>query len=193
MMTDLFRGEKVRLTIESPEVMANAISRWNLDSEYFRLLDTTPGALWSARKIKEWLEKDMEKLPPENYEFGLRTLADNRLIGFVGLGGFQWAHGDCWLGIGIGEREYWSRGYGSDAMRLALRYGFCELDLHRITLGVFEYNQRGRHVYEKVGFSLEGINRQMVLRDGKRSNICIMGILHSEWLSQNPDWSSYGQ
>ncbi len=70
MTTDLFTGNQIRLTAEDPEVMAKAFANWNLDTEYFRLLDSDPPRLWSEKKIKEWIEKDLEK--QELQQFFLR-------------------------------------------------------------------------------------------------------------------------
>ena len=84
--------------------------------------------------------------------FAIRTLDDDRIIGEIGLDGIRWTHGDCFVGIGLGEREFWGKGYGTDAMKIILRYAFTELNLRRVTLDVFEYNPRGVRSYEKVGF-----------------------------------------
>ena len=91
------------------------------------------------------------------------------------------------MAIGIGEQDNWSKGYGSDAMRLMLRYGFTELNLHRMSLTVFEQNPRGIRSYEKCGFKHEGRIRDFLLRDGQRSDMLHMGILRQEWdrLEQN--------
>jgi RimJ/RimL family protein N-acetyltransferase len=181
MNPELYQGKLVRLSPEDPQVMAEAFSRWNQNSEYFRLLDSDPALLWSARKIKEWLEKDLDSLLPNHLDFGIRTLAGDKLIGFIGFDGINWINRDSYVAIGIGEPDFWSKGYGSDAMRLMLRYGFIELNLHRISLTVFELNPRGIRSYEKCGFKHEGRIREFLLRDGRRSDMLHMGILRKEW------------
>ena len=85
------------------------------------------------------------------------------------------------MAIGLGEQEYWGKGYGTEAMKLALHYAFSELNLRRVSLGVFAYNQRAVHSYEKTGFRLEGRMRGMLMRQGKRWDILFMGILREEW------------
>ncbi len=183
MNNDIFRGKLVRLSAENPETYAEHFSRWWHDSEYGRLLDLAPAQLYSPKRTKEWLEKELEKDPPEMWLFGIRAQDGDKLIGFVDLSGAT-AHGDTFVGIGIGERDYWGRGYGTEAMKLVLRFAFLELGLHRVSLDVFEYNPRGVKSYEKAGFRHEGRAREMILRDGKRFDVLFMGVLREDWLKQ---------
>jgi RimJ/RimL family protein N-acetyltransferase len=187
-MKDLFRGELVRFTMEEPDVCAQAEARWERDSEFHRLADSDPAQLRSEKSIKKWFEKQIEDgFQPERYSFTVRTVAEDKFIGFLGL----WVdviHSDAWVGIGIGEREFWSKGYGTDMMKLCMQYVFSELGLERLSLGLHEYNPRALRSYEKCGFRLEGRTRQDMLREGKRYDSLWMGILREEWLQiQNGD------
>jgi len=181
MIESLLEGKLVRLVDEEPEVISKEFSRWGRDSEYQRLLNFDPAFLWSEKKWKEAIESELGKDNPREYFFNIQTLSEKRLIGFIGLMGIEWNHGNAWVAIGLGEREDWGKGYGSDAMRLILQYAFNELNLYRLTLGFFEYNPRAQRSYEKVGFQLEGRQRQMVQRAGKRWDVLIMGILQPDW------------
>jgi RimJ/RimL family protein N-acetyltransferase len=116
MTTNLFNGKQIRLTAEDPKVMAKAFANWNLDSEYFRLLDSDPPHLWSEKQFKDWFEKDLDKDNPNEVFFMIRTLEGEKPIGFVGIFDLHWNHGDALIGIGLGERENWGQGYGSDAL-----------------------------------------------------------------------------
>lgn len=186
-MIDLFRGELVRLTAEEPGTQAQAEARWQRDSEFVRLADSDPLELSSEKKIRERVEKRLEKgFQPERYPFAVRTLAEDKLIGFFGLY-VELVHGTGWVGIGIGERDFWGKGYGTDMMKVCLRYAFSELGLQRVALGLHAYNERALRSYEKAGFRLEGRTRQDVLREGRRSDTLWMGILREEWLQQNGD------
>ena len=183
-MKDLFRGELVRLTFEEPDAAAKVEARWQRDSEFIRLADSDPIRLSSEKKIREWIvENRVDKgFQPERYPFYVRTLDDDRLIGFFGL----WVdliHNVAWVGIGIGERDFWGKGYGTDMMKVCLRYAFEELSVHRVSLGLHEYNPRALRSYEKAGFRLEGRTRKDMMREGKRTDTLWMGILRDEWLA----------
>ena len=183
-MRDLFRGELVRLTAEDPETIAKSEVRWQRDTELGRLLDSAPVHLFSEKGIREWTEKRFEEIKPERHSFSVRTLAEDKLIGFFGIY-VELIHSEAWVGIGIGERDFWSKGYGTDMMKLCLRYAFMELGVQRMSLGLHSYNERALRSYEKAGFQLEGRTRQDILREGKRTDTLWMGILREEWMQQN--------
>jgi RimJ/RimL family protein N-acetyltransferase len=89
------------------------------------------------------------------------------------------------LRIGMFHEEHLNKGYGTEAMRLAVDYGFTHLHLHRIELNVFEFNDRAIRVYEKIGFKREGVLRDVLLYEGEFHSAIIMSILEGEW--QNGD------
>ncbi len=177
----LLRGERVRLTAVNPEADAEASARWTRDTEYWRLNTTDPASPWTARSVKEFMERGQQEERDDDYSFSIRLLESDRLIGWISLDGVDWPNGDAWVGIGIGERDCWGKGYGTDAMRVLLRYAFMELNLHRVSLSVYEYNPRAIRSYEKAGFVHEGRLRQAIQREGRRWDLLYMGILRGEW------------
>ena len=179
---NLLSGELVRLAAIDPETAGPMWAKWCANSEYSRLSDMDPATLNSPKSTREWIEKHLDDWLA--HEFHICTLKGEQIIGSIGLGGDIKVHGDAFVGIGIGEPEFWGKGYGTDAMKLILRYAFMELNLHRVSLDVFEYNPRAIHSYEKAGFKLEGRQRGMLLREGKRWDLVYMGILRQEWLTQ---------
>lgn len=177
MNANALKGKLVRLATLDPERDSDVIARWNQDSEYQQLLSSGPSMLWTPKQVKEWQEKHFN----EFYGFSIRTIADDHLIGYMDLSGIDWVARNSWVGIGIGEREYWGKGYGSEAMDLILRFAFEQLNLTRVTLDVFEYNERAYRSYLKVGFKEEGRMRQWMQRNGQRFDLIFMGILREEW------------
>ena len=184
MLTDLFRGQLVRLTAPDPERDAGTLARWSLDSEYLRLLDSEPARPQTANEWQDYLTEFL--LRDDVFAFHIRTLEGDRFIGDVSLGIPHPASGEAYVGIGIGERADWGKGYGTDAMRLALRYAFAELNLARVTLEVFAHNPRAIRSYEKAGFKLEGAQREWLRRGAQRYDMLFMGILREEWLAALP-------
>ena len=66
-------------------------------------------------------------------------------------------------------------------MNLLLKFAFRALNMHRVNLGVFEFNQRAIRCYEKCGFKYEGTSRELIFKEDKRWDSLNMGILQSEW------------
>ncbi len=101
----------------------------------------------------------------------------------------DWVNMNTWVGIGIGEADVWSQGYGTDAMQVALRYAFLELGVPAVNLGVFAYNSRAQRSYQKAGFRLVGKERGRLKRDGERADVLYMIARADDWLQEN----SYGK
>ena len=181
MNNHFLRGCLVCLTAPHSETDAETVARWSRDTEYHRLADNDPAYPLAGRQAKEWLERNS----PSKFDFMIRTLKDDRLIGGIGLWVESWANGEAWTGIGIGDRGYWGNGYGTEALRLLLQFAFDELNLQRVSLGVFAYNPRAIRSYEKAGFRREGLVRGDCRRDGQRWDTVYMGILREEWLNGN--------
>lgn len=174
----LLTGRLVRLAAQDPAKDPEAIERWDHDSEYTRLLSIEPVRPTSTREAKEWIENPRHA---SAFSFSIHTLQDDRIIGFLIVMRVDYINGNCFVGIGIGEREYWSKGYGTDAMNVALRFAFTELNMHRVSLDLLANNARAQRSYEKCGFRVEGVERRSEGRDGSRQDILAMGILYDEW------------
>ena len=184
-MKDVLIGKFVRLSAFDPEEMSKAFPRWNRNSEYFRLLNSSGQPMQSSKAALKWMEKEAGELSPAGYYFSIRTLADDKLIGELGLDVVAWPGREAFVGLGIGEIEYWGKGYGTDVMDVLLRFAFTEINLRRVTLSVFEYNPRAIRSYEKAGFRHEGRTRKVLNKEGKRWDVLYMGILREEWLELN--------
>ncbi|MCC7117588.1 MAG: GNAT family N-acetyltransferase [Anaerolineales bacterium] len=187
-MKNLLVGKTTRLSAMDAEELGKAFSNNGRDSELFRLMGTEPTRPHSAKAAIKFFEKMLEEeSTPANHYFSIRALEDNRLLGDINLDVINnWGSRDAFVGLGIYAREDWGKGYGTDAMQIALRFAFTELNLRRVTLTVFEYNPRAIRSYEKAGFKREGCLRQALLKDGKRWDLFYMGILREEWLKLNP-------
>jgi RimJ/RimL family protein N-acetyltransferase len=102
-------------------------------------------------------------------------------IGNIAVFGINWRLRSSEIGILIGDRSYWNKGFGTEAMQLILKHGFETLNLHRMYLRVFQTNPRAVRAYEKAGFVHEGVQRQAEFRDGKYVDVLMMSVLVEEW------------
>ncbi|UPW85004.1 GNAT family N-acetyltransferase [Lysinibacillus sp. Ag94] len=105
-------------------------------------------------------------------------------IGIVALINIDYKNRNAECIIDIGEKEYWGKGYGSEGLKLLLDYAFYEMNLHRVYLKVFSFNDKAISLYNKIGFHQEGSSRQSLFRDGTWYDIIHMGILQNEYFEK---------
>jgi diamine N-acetyltransferase len=130
----------------------------------------------------QWFE-NMQKQEEESRPLAIEAKDGDQWvhIGGAGIHDIDWQARRGEMGISIGDKRYWNRGFGTDTIRALLRHGFECLNLHRIFLRVFEDNERAIAVYERLGFKEEGRLREHSYRSGSYLDMIIMGILRSEW------------
>jgi len=174
----LFHGELVRLAAPRPED-ADAFSRWSEDGEYRRLADTDAPRPLPAEYFAERDELSEPRL--DAFEFRIRTLEEDRLVGFVALFSIEWPNRHGWIAVGIGDPADRGRGFGKEAVSLSLRFAFHELGLRRLSLDVIADNPAAIALYRGLGFEEEGRLRERVYRDGVTSDLIYMGLLRREW------------
>lgn len=177
-------GERIRLrAIERGDI--DTFLRWFNDPEVRRyLLMYEP---MSRAKEERWFEGHLASR--DDYLLGIEAREGEgwRHIGNCGLHKVDWKNRSAVLGIVLGEKDYWGRGYGTEAARTLLRFGFTELNLHRVELEVFDYNPRAQACYEKAGFRREGTRRQALYRDGRYHDVHLMSILQDEFVAGEED------
>lgn len=176
-------GRLVTLTAVDPATDAEIIAHWSRDSQFWRLAHTLPAYPEAAQRVK----RELEDRPIDLHGFAIRTLMDDQLIGLTGLYTIIWPQREAFMGIQIGERDYWGKGYGTDALRVLLCFGFGELNLQRVSLSFLEGNDRAQRSYEKCGFRYEGRERQAWAYDGRRWDEIYMGLLREEWQAMTND------
>lgn len=177
----LLDGEKVRLTAIRESDIDTLIS-WDDDPEFMRMLISGPSYPRPEIAQREWWTERLKAR--DQYHFAIRTQVHDAVIGTVHINEIEWPHGTAWLSIGIGSREARGKGYGTEAMRLALDFAFRNLNLHRIALSVFAYNEPAIRTYERLGFTHEGTMREFLQRDGQRFDMHIYGMLAEEWAEE---------
>ena len=131
---------------------------------------------------EQWFE-NMLKRPSEEQSLGIEIKDGDgwRLIGNCGIFDIKWRARSAEVGLFIGDKSCWNKGYGTEVMRLLLRHGFGTLNLSRIFLRVDAENLGGIRAYEKAGFVHEARLRESDFREGKYCDDLIMSVLRSEW------------
>ena len=138
---------------------------------------------FSLAQEERWFESLLDRLERQGDVLLAIETADGVHIGNIGLHAINWKDRNAELGITIGEKTYWDRGYGTDAVRTLLGLAFREMNLHRVLLRVDTDNARGIRCYEKAGFQREGTSREAVFKGGTYRDQYVMSILESEFES----------
>jgi len=186
IQTQLYEGQDIRFGPIDHEKDPEVESRWTHDSEFMRLMETSPARPMSAAMVRKQYEK-LEKQIEEDknlYHFMIRLKADDRLIGKASVQRIEWANGNAFVRLGIGAAEDRRKGYGTQALRMLLRFAFAELNLFRVTASVPEYNEGAIALLQKFGFVQEVCRRKALERDGRRWDLYVFGLLSSEWRDQ---------
>jgi len=175
-------GERVKLRAIEREDVPRFV-RWFNDPEVKQFL--TMYRPLSRAEEERWVESLASRR--EDIVLAIEVRAGDQWvhIGNVGLHRIDWKNRTATLGIVIGEREYWGKGYGTEAVRTMLRYAFEELGLNRVELETYSFNPRAIRCYEKAGFKREGVRRQALYRNGKFHDVILMGILRDEFEEMN--------
>jgi RimJ/RimL family protein N-acetyltransferase len=167
-------GEKCYLSpIDADDV--EKFTEWLNDMEILNNLQ-----LYSAV-----INADNEKLFLNNlakeHNYSIIDNKTNELIGNCGFLEVDNLNQTAEVGIFIGNKNYWNKGYGTESLSLLLDYGFKALNLHNILIRVYDYNERARKCYKKIGFEEIGIRREALYRNLKKHNIIFMDILPKEF------------
>jgi RimJ/RimL family protein N-acetyltransferase len=176
----MLEGNTVRLRKLEPNDLERVL-RWINDSEVTQFL----AARYPMSRAAEerWLERMTSQPPEDGLALAIEVRADVRHIGTIGLSAPSREHRRSTLGIMIGDKECWSRGYGTDAVLTLLRHAFEFMNLHRIDLRVWSENERAIACYRRCGFALEGRLRQDLYQSGRYHDVLVMSVLQPEFFA----------
>ena len=138
---------------------------------------TTQIMTWAGEK--EYLEKT--SINNTNKSFNIVELKSDKLIGSIALEHFNYIERSAVLGIFIGDSEFRNNGYGTEAIKLLLEFGFKYLNLHSIRLNLLSINERAHKCYLKCGFKDTGRDRESIFLNGKYYDKLHMDILENEF------------
>lgn len=169
-------GELVRLrALESTDL--ERLYAWINDRELTRYL--TARYPVSMAEEERWL-KDIPANSLAGVQLAIET-KDRVHIGSLGLHRVSAEDRNAHLGIMIGDKAYWSNGHGTDAIVTLLRFSFGEMNLHKVSLHVFDFNGRALACYKKCGFQEEARLRQHYFGEGRYWDVIAMGLLREEF------------
>jgi RimJ/RimL family protein N-acetyltransferase len=172
----LLGGHQVGLALMRKEDVPT-IARWHQDLEFTASIGS-PGEAHSLEMREEAYQKN-SRMRPDSVELAVILLATGRLVGFGGLFDISRAM-TASLFVGIGERDLWGKGLGTEATRLICEYGFFFRNLYSVKVEVNGYNRRAIRVYERLGFKLIGKVRGAIVLNGNRYDQVLMDLLRDE-------------
>ncbi len=126
--------------------------------------------------IRKWIENDTPV-------FSICDIETNEIIGRSMLLAVDLVNRTARFGIAIGRKDFWNKGYGQEATKLTLDYGFNLLNLNNIMLGTFSFNERAINCYKKAGFKEIGRRREARILGNKKFDVVFMDILAEEFES----------
>ncbi|MCL4459722.1 MAG: GNAT family N-acetyltransferase [Chloroflexi bacterium] len=171
----MIQGEKVKLRSLEREDLDHWC-RWFNDAEVMQ---------YYPERIYPYSRADAEEFfqrvqgSQTDKVFAIET-KEGLLIGNVGLHHINWPARHAELGIMIGEKDYWDKGYGTDVIKTMVRFAFEKMNLQRIYLRVADFNARAIACYKKCGFREEGRLREHTYNNGRYIDELIMGVLRTE-------------
>lgn len=123
----------------------------------------------------EWLENAVRSSVDEKH-FAIESRESRKHIGNASIHDIDWVSRSAAFGLFIGEPAAWNRGFGSDAIRTLMRFAFDEMNLRKLRINVFDYNEKGKHVLSSLGFEQEGKLRAEFFREGSYHDIVILSV-----------------
>ena len=145
--------------------------RWINDPNIIRTLKTRYPIAFQNES--EWLDRAMRASHDERH-FAIERRDDRTHIGNASIHDIDWVSQTAWFGLFIGEPSAWNRGFGGDSIRTLARFAFDEMNLCKLRINVFDYNDRAKHVLEALGFVQEGCLRRDFYREGSYHDIVIL-------------------
>lgn len=179
----MLKGKKVLLRpIKRSDI--SFFLKWFNDPEIIQYL--TRYLPMTEMAEEKWIEELATK-PQSEVVFIIEVIEDgsNKPIGNCGLHRIHPKDHTAEIGIVIGEKDYWGKGYGTEATQLLIEYGFKQLNLHRVSSWVIEFNKRSIKLCEKLGFQKEGVLRKAIFKNGQFWDKILFGLLKEEWQKRN--------
>ncbi|KYH29616.1 MULTISPECIES: GNAT family N-acetyltransferase [Clostridium] len=172
----MYYGEKVCLRAYREEDIARATELVN-DKELKKFLVNGIPFPMTQWEEEEWIRSQKGNENGE-YNFAIEDIKTGKYIGGCGIHKVNWLSRVATVGIMIGDKNYWGKGYGTDAMKVLMKFIFEDMNMNKIRLSVFSFNERAKRCYEKCGFQVEGILKKEIFKEGKYYDEIIMSAFN---------------
>ena len=156
---------------------AALVYRSTFEPESRRLTGTQ--RVFTLEQVAQFIQRSRDD--SSRVDMVIVTQATDEAVGEVVLNDIDSINRSANIRIGLFAPQHFGKGYGSEAMLLMLHYGFGRLNLHRISLGVYDFNPRAQHIYEKIGFVREGVARDALFYDHHYVDEITMSMLEGEF------------
>ncbi|RJQ30475.1 N-acetyltransferase [Candidatus Parcubacteria bacterium] len=174
----LIQGKRMILREITPEDVTDRYVSWMNDPEVVQFLETRFQA-YTKETLLDYVE---EKLSDNHSAFlGMILHNGKRHIGNIKLGPINWIHSVGSIGIMIGEKDSFGKGYATEAIGLVIDYAFGRLSLHKLTAGCYDRNRGALRAFEKNGFVIEGVRKQHVSCCGEFIDVIELGLINSRY------------
>ncbi len=179
-------GERIDLVAGNSKWVP-LVCKWQNDPKVRRYARN----MWpvTIEEVKKWFEPSPDRHMKEFVVFTIYHKADKRPIGSVGFGRINWVSRNANIFATIGEPEYWGKGIAIEANKLLIKYGFTELNFHKIYAGVFTPNKRSLRAAEKLGFEKEAILKEEMYVDGVYHDVHKFALFKRDWIKSNQNES----
>jgi len=158
------KGHRVVLNILSPEDVTQNYLVWMQDEEVIQFMECR-GESYTLEELKDYVERMNES--HNDFLFGVYTNDENEHIGNIKIGEINLIHKFGNLGLFIGNKKKWGVGYGAEAVKLATEFAFKELNLNKLTAGIYENNIGCYRAFLKAGYNEAGRLKKHRLYKGK--------------------------
>ncbi|WP_132996372.1 GNAT family N-acetyltransferase [Sporanaerobacter acetigenes] len=153
-------------------------------TEWVNDMEVAGGLIFASQLIGLETEKSiLERISTSGYNFAIVDIEKDELIGNCGFPELDHLNRVGEVGLFIGNKDYWGKGYGQEVLKLMLDFGFNILNLHNIFLRVYSFNNQAIKCYKKVGFKEAGRIREAKFVAGKAYDEIFMDILDTEYTS----------
>lgn len=176
----VIEGERVRLRKLEREDL-KLLHAWLNDRDLMAWARFTPDHMMSFSALEKEYERELSGEERDRVTYIVEDRDGGHAIGWCVVRTWDRKHVNAGIGIGLGDKEMWGKGYGTEALRLLLSIVFDQQGWHRAELWTLAENVRAIRSFEKAGFREEGRERESAYYDGAYHDVVLMGQLKSEW------------